>query len=131
MGRGVLIGLGPRRLVAALLSLGLLLPAANAAAEAPSARRGGELVTRHCGGCHAVGPAGLSPRPAAPPLRELHRRYEPEVLAEALAEGILTGHPAMPEFRFEPHDVRSIILYLNDIQDRQTSARGAVRWRPH
>ena len=107
---------------AALLAAALLAAASSAAAEEPSsARRGGMLVKRHCGGCHATGAAGTSRHPAAPPLRELNRRYEPEALAEALAEGILTGHPAMPEFRFEPRDVRSIILYLNEIQDRQPS----------
>lgn len=106
---------------AVLLGALLAAPVVSAAAEAPSAQRGGEIVRRHCGGCHAAGTQGASRHPAAPPLRELHRRYEPEVLAEALAEGILTGHPMMPEFRFEPRDIRSIILYLNEIQERQPS----------
>jgi mono/diheme cytochrome c family protein len=105
----------------ALLGAIAIAAATSAAAQEPSARRGGVIVKRHCGGCHAAGAAGASPFPAAPPLRELHRRYEPDVLAEALAEGLLTGHPAMPEFRFGPDDVRSIILYLNEIQDRQKS----------
>jgi cytochrome c len=81
--------------------------------------RGEMLVVRHCGGCHAVGAAGASPEPAAPPFRELHRRYDPEMLAEALAEGLLTGHPMMPEFRFPPDDVRAVIRYLQSIQTRQ------------
>lgn len=106
---------------AGLLAAMLVAAATSAAAEEPSARRGGTIVKRHCGGCHATGTTGASRHPAAPPLRELNRRYEPEVLAEALAEGILTGHPAMPAFRFEPHDIRSIILYLNEIQDQQPS----------
>src|SRR5690606_25108573 len=83
------------------------------------AQRGETLVRRHCGGCHAVGTTGPSRLAAAPPLRELHKRYEPEVLGEALAEGMLTGHPAMPEFRFPPEDVRAVILYLDAIQARQ------------
>lgn len=105
----------------ALLAAALAAMATSAAAQEPSARRGATLVKRHCGGCHATGPEGVSRHPAAPPLRELHRRYEPETLAEALAEGILTGHPAMPSFRFEPRDVRSIIIYLDEIQERQKS----------
>ena len=122
MGRGILSCRRARACAASVALLGALWAAATAvAAEAPSARRGGEIVRRHCGGCHAAGASGASRLRAAPPLRELHRRYEPEALAEALAEGILTGHPAMPAFRFEPRDVRSIILYLNEIQDRQTS----------
>lgn len=123
MGLGVLSGRGRTARTAGALLLGALLATATTglAAEAPSARRGGEIVQRQCGGCHAAGRRGASPLSAAPPLRELQRRYEPEALAEALAEGILTGHPAMPAFRFEPHDVRAIILYLNEIQDRQPS----------
>jgi mono/diheme cytochrome c family protein len=89
------------------------------AAHAQDAARGAELVRRHCSGCHAVGSAGDSPNPAAPRFRELHRRYDPDLLAEALAEGLLTGHPAMPEFRFEPRDVQAIIRYLQSIQTRQ------------
>lgn len=104
---------------ALLLIAALALPTAAAAAE-PS--RGEALVERHCGGCHAVGREGESREPAAPPLRELHRRYAPESLAEALAEGILTGHPAMPEFRFDKEDVEAIIDYLDAIQTRQRSA---------
>ena len=80
--------------------------------------RGQELVRNHCGGCHAVGGRDKSPMHLAPPLRELHRRYEPAMLAEALAEGILTGHPAMPPFRFAPADVDAIIRYLDSVQTR-------------
>lgn len=121
MGFGILSSRGRRAAFAMLLGVVLAPAGACVAAEAPSAQRGGELVKRHCGGCHAVAAKGASRHPAAPPLRELNRRYEPEALGEALAEGILTGHPAMPAFRFEPHDVRAIILYLNEIQDRQPS----------
>ena len=66
-----------------------------------------------------MGATGDSPEPAAPKFRELNQRYDPEVLGEALAEGILTGHPLMPEFRFDPTDVQSIILYLKALQSKQ------------
>jgi mono/diheme cytochrome c family protein len=118
MGRG---RLKARVKPVALLGAMLVAIATNAAAEQPTASRGSLLVKRDCGGCHAVGTTGASPLPAAPPLRELNRRYEPEALAESLAEGIVTGHPAMPAFRFGPRDVRAIILYLDAIQDRQPS----------
>lgn len=123
MGLGSVSGRGRRPQAAYAVVLGAILAttALNAAAEDASARRGNTLVKRHCAACHATGTTGASRHPAAPPLRELNRHYEPENLAEALAEGILTGHPAMPSFRFEPNDVRSIILYLNQIQDRQPS----------
>jgi len=69
-----------------------------------------------------VGAKGDSPNPAAPPMRELHRRYSIDNLAEALAEGMLTGHPAMPEFEFPPNDVKAIIVYLKSIQTGQQAA---------
>lgn len=104
-----------RSLTIAVLTLAL---ASSAAAQSPPIR-GEELVGRYCGGCHAVGREGASREPAAPPFRELHRRYDPELLAEALAEGLLTGHPLMPEFRFPPADVRAVIDYLKSIQTKQ------------
>lgn len=100
----------------------VVLAFAGAASAEPDPARGRELIQRHCGGSHAAGPSGASPEPAAPAFRELHRRYQPEMLAEALAEGLLTGHPMMPEFRFREEDVRSIILYLDSIQTRRTGA---------
>ena len=44
------------------------------------------------------------------------QRYPLDSLEEALGEGILSGHPDMPEFVFEPRDVGAIIRYLKSIQ---------------
>lgn len=95
-----------------------LAPAALAADRADM-QRGEMLVRRHCAACHAVGPTGASPNTAAPAFRDLHSRYQIDDLAEGLAEGLLTGHPAMPEFEFSPPDVQAIIVYLKSIQTRQ------------
>jgi hypothetical protein len=54
----------------------------------------------------------------APPFRTLSRKYKIEGLAEALAEGLSTGHPDMPEFVFAPEDVGAIIDYLQSIQQQ-------------
>ena len=86
--------------------------------EEASIARGHAIVQRNCGVCHAVGERGTSPNPQAPLFRELHRRYEVDMLAEALAEGILTGHPAMPQFEFPPRQINDIIAYLKSIQTR-------------
>lgn len=107
-----------RRIIAAVLLVAGVL-AAGSPAFCAEPERGEVLVTRHCSGCHATGAKGASPEPTAPLFRELHRRYDPELLAEALAEGLLTGHPMMPEFRFPPDDVRAIIRYLQSVQTRQ------------
>jgi len=81
--------------------------------------RGQELLTTNCSRCHAVGRAGTSTHPEAPAFRTLGQRYPVEVLAEALAEGLSSGHPDMPEFRFEIDDVDAILAYLESIQEKR------------
>ena len=107
---------------AALAASGLLLAAAPALAQ-PAAQgrtadvlRGETLVEQNCGGCHATGASGDSPKPLAPRFRDLGQRYPVEDLAEALAEGIIVGHSPMPELHFSSDDVRAVIAYLQSIQ---------------
>ena len=61
---------------------------------------------------------GQSTHPEAPLFRTLGKRYPIEALEEALGEGIISGHPDMPEFKFEGDDVGAIIAYLKSIQER-------------
>ena len=101
----------------ALLSLTLLSPMSPPVrAWDQQVDQGGRLARAHCARCHAVGRAGASPLPAAPPFRDLHDRYPVEDLAESLAEGIRTGHPSMPEFRFDPDQAQSLIAYLKSLE---------------
>ena len=86
------------------------------AAEKTLVNKGEVLVEQNCSRCHAIGKEGDSPHPQAPPLRTLSRKYPIEDLAESLAEGIVSGHPDMPVFVFNPHDVEAIIQYLQSIQ---------------
>ena len=82
----------------------------------PAAQRGLVIVRTNCARCHAVGKTGDSTLPIAPPFRSLHERYPVENLQEPLAEGIVTGHPSMPEFRFDPGQVGDIIAYLKSLE---------------
>jgi mono/diheme cytochrome c family protein len=100
---------------AALATFAIAQPAAELT---PHERRGQVLVTRLCASCHAVGRTGVSAHPEAPLFRALGRRYKIEALEEPLAEGILTGHPDMPEFQFTAEEVGAVIAYLNAIQER-------------
>jgi len=52
----------------------------------------------------------------APPFIDVVKRYPPATLAEALAEGISTGHPDMPEFVFAPDEIGHLIAYLESLQ---------------
>jgi cytochrome c len=102
-------------------SLGLFLAlgvSAAAAQDAATLRRGEALVTRDCARCHATARTGQSTHPQAPLFRTLGKRYPIEALEEALGEGIISGHPDMPEFTFESNEVGAIIAYLKSIQER-------------
>jgi len=82
----------------------------------PPAQRGFVILKTNCSRCHAIGKIGESPLTIAPPFRTLHERYPIEDLEEPLAEGIITGHPTMPEFRFDPGQVGDIIAYLKTLE---------------
>ena len=93
--------------------------AANAMAQELTSqqRRGEALLARLCAVCHAIGRTGVGPHPEAPLFRALGRRYKIEALEEALAEGLISGHPDMPEFQFSAQEVGEVIAYLNAIQE--------------
>jgi len=64
--------------------------------------------------CHAM--TQPSPFAGAPPFRTLHERYPVDTLQEALAEGIVTGHPDMPEFRFDPNQIGDFLAFLKTLE---------------
>jgi mono/diheme cytochrome c family protein len=78
----------------------------------PQQQRGFTLAKANCARCHSIDRANASPLRLAPPFRELHKLYPVESLEEALGEGIVTGHPNMPEFRLDPGQVGDLISYL-------------------
>ncbi|WP_139862129.1 c-type cytochrome [Bradyrhizobium ivorense] len=78
--------------------------------------QGRRLARLYCARCHAIDRVSPSPLTIAPPFRTLHERYSVEMLQEALAEGIVTGHPSMPEFSFEPDQVNDFILFLKSLE---------------
>ena len=85
-------------------------------AEDGSVQRGREIAEANCAGCHAIGGTGDSPLAMAPPFRTLHQRYPVESLAEALSEGIVTGHAEMPQFVFESPQIEDFIYYLKSLE---------------
>jgi cytochrome c len=91
-------------------------PATSEEALSPAAQRGLVFVRTHCSHCHSVDRIGKSPLVIAPPFRTLHERYPVESLQESLAEGIITGHPSMPEFRLDPGQVADVIAYLKSLE---------------
>ncbi|MFO1034478.1 MAG: cytochrome c [Hyphomicrobiales bacterium] len=78
--------------------------------------RGKELLEQNCARCHAIGKTGTSTHPQAPPFRQVMKTYPASSLTEALGEGLVTGHPDMPEFVFPPEDVGAIVDYLHTLE---------------
>ncbi|MHB8885955.1 MAG: c-type cytochrome [Methylovirgula sp.] len=107
--------------VALLLMLGGIAQAQADKAEDKNDERGNPklgliLAKEYCARCHAIDKFGASPLAIAPPFRDLHLRYPVGDLAESLGEGIRTGHPTMPEFRFDPDQIENFIAYLKTLE---------------
>ena len=105
-------------LAVAMGSVGASFCLGGVAAEglSPPAQRGLTYMQAHCASCHSISKAGESPLKLAPPFRDLHLRYPVETLEEALGEGIVTGHPTMPEFRLEPAQIGNFIAFLKSLE---------------
>ncbi|HEX2724405.1 MAG TPA: cytochrome c [Beijerinckiaceae bacterium] len=96
--------------------LAVCLVSCPAAAQDARAQRGRVFAQTNCATCHAIGRVGESPLRIAPPFRTLHTRYPVEHLAEAFAEGIVTGHPSMPEFQLDVAQIRDLVAYLKTLE---------------
>lgn len=106
-----------RQAAAAIVSVvALTSAAASQGTFAPAAQRGLVFLRTNCVRCHAIDKVSNSPLKIAPPFRTLHLRYPIEDLEEPLAEGIITGHPTMPEFRLDPGQVGDVIAYLKTLE---------------
>jgi len=98
----------------ALVVVVLLSSMAPAAAANP--QQGKRLALVYCARSHAIDKVSPSPLKIAPPFRTLHERYPVEMLQEALAEGIVTGHPTMPQFSFDADQVGDFIAFLKTLE---------------
>jgi mono/diheme cytochrome c family protein len=85
-------------------------------AYAQSAQRGLIFARTNCARCHSIDKVTESPLKIAPPFRTLHNRYPVESLEESLAEGIVTGHQNMPEFRLERDQIGDFIAYFKTLE---------------
>jgi cytochrome c len=99
-----------------LLALAAILLASPDAVAADQVAEGRQILQENCSRCHAISSEGDSPHDQAPPFREVMKIYPADSLEEALAEGLVTGHPDMPEFVFPPEQVGAIIAYLRTLE---------------
>jgi mono/diheme cytochrome c family protein len=116
----LVIGLGNmRRLVAGartLAALGFVLMAEATLAQEGRIQRGRTFAQINCASCHSIGRTGESPVRIAPTFRSLHTRYAIENLAEAFAEGIVTGHPTMPQFQLDAAQIGDLLAYMRSLE---------------
>jgi cytochrome c len=103
----------PPVLYQTLFTLMLMTPAL---AMSPAEQRGKTFALTNCARCHSIDLVTPSPLKIAPPFRTLHLRYPVETLGEALAEGIVTGHPSMPEFQLDPDQIHDLLSYLKTLE---------------
>lgn len=88
------------------------LVVAPASPQSSPSQRGQAIAEKLCARCHSVAVEGESPMGLAPPFRLLPQRYPVQHLEEALAEGIVTGHPAMPRFTFSPAEIEALLTFI-------------------
>jgi cytochrome c len=96
--------------------VGAFLITTASQAQEPRVQRGRAFAQTNCSPCHAIGLVGESALRIAPPFRTLHLRYPIENLIEALAEGIRTAHPAMPQFQLDAAQIDDLIVYLKSLE---------------
>jgi mono/diheme cytochrome c family protein len=105
-----------RRLLAATLLLSCWAGASPAQQPDKVLEQGKLLAMTFCAECHAVSATDDSPHPQAPAFRVLDRRVDLDTFFQRLREGVTSGHPDMPTFRFARDDARAFIAYLRSIQ---------------
>jgi cytochrome c len=76
---------------------------------------GRQLATVHCSRCHGIDDERFLLVQGARPLRDLKLLYRAEDLAEALAEGLDTAHPALPAFTFSPEERAALLAYVGSL----------------
>lgn len=111
--------MGVRRYHVALamwtLAIGIGPMPASADAVSDLIVRGQALAAERCARCHGTGDKDPSPHASAPPFRVVAERYPVEHLAEALAEGIVSGHPDMPVFVMSTGEIDAFLSYLDSL----------------
>lgn len=101
---------------AAMAGVVFLLAAGRAGAEDAAVAQGRRIAESACSPCHGIGRTGVSPKAEAPLFRELGCKYPVESLEEALAEGVVVGHPEMPQVKMSEREIAAFIAWLKTIQ---------------
>ena len=103
-----------RLIVAVLVLLGQ--SCIGGLAAEPAVERGEALAASMCAQCHTIRGDDESPRTDAPEFPRLERRIDLDTFMDRLQQGLMSGHPDMPTFRFTRDDARALVAYLRSVQ---------------
>lgn len=100
---------------AILLAIGLLAVTIASTASAGDNADGFKIAEKYCSQCHAIGLADKGRHPRAPAFKIIANRYSVWDLQEALAEGIVVAHDAMPKFVLKPDEIYELLSYMDTL----------------
>ncbi len=101
-----------------LLVIAAFVVSASAFAKTalPSEIRDGKAIAvKERAGCHAVGLTDTSTNLAAPPFRDLYKRYPVDALREEFLKGYQVAHPPMPTFHLPQAKVDPLLAFLKSL----------------
>ena len=99
-----------KRIFASLTLLAALTLPAHA--DDALVAHGKGLAEKNCVTCHAVGTMGDSPLRDAPPFRDIAANYDEGELEDAFNDGVVTQHPAMPDWQMSPEQAAALASYI-------------------
>lgn len=95
--------------------LSAVMMSGSAWSNGSSAQSGRAIAEANCARCHSIEKAGASPFTPAPPFRIIARLYKASDIEEALVEGIVVGHPAMPEFHMTSEEAAALAAFIDGL----------------
>lgn len=101
-----------KHVLAATLAGVLIASPVLARGEQPTAEEGKGLAEANCTTCHAIGKDGASPLAAAPPFRDVAKRYSLEELMDGFMEGLPVRHEIMPDWDMTEDQSIALSLYI-------------------
>jgi mono/diheme cytochrome c family protein len=98
----------------ALAALAAMWLIGHAVAQSPSIlARGRAVAEEKCARCHAIGRDDEPPHDIVTPFRDLHSRFPIDMLVDAQASGVISGHDEMPMFELSQSDVNALLAYID------------------
>lgn len=89
---------------------------ADTALDPAQISAGRDVAVLRCSQCHALDGISHSPNPSAPPMAKLLERYDADMLASDLIDGIRVGHDEMPDFDLQVIEADALVAYLKSLR---------------